>query len=52
MVTGRTTWDLSRAPTEKRTNWGTSLLELPAMANVTTLLVESQTWMDREQAIG
>ena len=51
MVTGRTTWDLSRAPIEKGTNWGTSLLELPAMANVTTLLVESRTWMDREQAV-
>lgn len=51
MVTGRTAWDLSKPTTAKGVTWGTSLLELPDMANVTTLLVESRTWIDREQAI-
>lgn len=51
MVTGRTAWDLSKSTTAKGTTWGTSLLELPAMENVTTLLVESRTWVDREQAV-
>lgn len=51
MVTGRTAWDLSKPPMAKGNTWGTSLLELPAMANVTTLLVESRTWIEREQAV-
>lgn len=51
MVTGRTAWDLCKPTTAKGITWGTSLLELQAMANVTTLLVESRTWIDREQAV-
>uniref|UniRef100_A0A0C9SB20 TSA: Wollemia nobilis Ref_Wollemi_Transcript_1116_1903 transcribed RNA sequence n=1 Tax=Wollemia nobilis TaxID=56998 RepID=A0A0C9SB20_9CONI len=50
MGTGRTAWDLNR-PLAAGAGWGTSLLELPALSNVSVLCVERNTWVPREQAV-
>ncbi|GLJ29546.1 hypothetical protein SUGI_0582760 [Cryptomeria japonica] len=47
VVTGRTVWDLCAATP----GWGTGLLELGALQNVTVLCVEGRTWVTREQAV-
>ncbi|GLJ29547.1 hypothetical protein SUGI_0582770 [Cryptomeria japonica] len=47
IVTGRTVWDLCEVSRE----WGTGLLELEALENVTVLCVEGRTWVTREQAV-
>lgn len=40
MVGGRITWDFRRTGA----GWGNNLLTLPAMHNMTTLVIESSTW--------
>lgn len=40
MVGGRITWDFRR----NGPGWGNNLLTLPAMQNMTTLVIESSTW--------
>ncbi|KAH9300272.1 hypothetical protein KI387_011855 [Taxus chinensis] len=47
IVTGRTAWDLCMVTR----GWGTGLLELRALENVTVLCVEGRTWVNREQAV-
>eukprot|EP01018_Ginkgo_biloba_P037609 Gb_07528 [translate_table: standard] len=50
VVMGRSAWDFSR-PLRRKEGWGTSLLELPGMLNVTCLVLESRSWPWQEQAI-
>ncbi|GLJ13079.1 hypothetical protein SUGI_0204790 [Cryptomeria japonica] len=50
VVMGRAAWDFSRSPWRVE-GWGTSLLELPAMLNVTSLVLESRPFPWQEQAV-
>lgn len=50
VVMGRTAWDFSRA-LNRREGWGTSLLEIPGLLNVTSLVLESRAFPWQEQAI-
>lgn len=50
VVMGRPAWDVSRA-LHRREGWGTSLLELPGLLNVTSLVLESRAFPWQEQAI-
>ncbi|KAG0496988.1 hypothetical protein HPP92_001679 [Vanilla planifolia] len=42
-VAGRITWDFRRQ-TEAESDWGSKLLLLPAIANMTALVIESSPW--------
>ncbi|KAJ7525483.1 hypothetical protein O6H91_17G053300 [Diphasiastrum complanatum] len=50
VVMGRTAWDFANS-VDNTQGWGTSFLELPAMTNVTALVLERRSWRDREQAV-
>eukprot|EP01018_Ginkgo_biloba_P001510 Gb_17818 [translate_table: standard] len=50
MCLGRTAWDFSR-PLANQEGWGTGLLLLPPMENVTALVLEGRSWLPREQAV-
>lgn len=50
VVMGRAAWDFNRSPWRIE-GWGTSILELPAMMNVTSLVFESRPFPWQEQAV-
>ncbi|KAJ7570262.1 hypothetical protein O6H91_01G112000 [Diphasiastrum complanatum] len=50
IVMGRTAWDFSN-PSDNKQGWGTSFLEMQAMANVTSLVLEKRIWRSNEQAV-
>ncbi|KAJ7570260.1 hypothetical protein O6H91_01G111900 [Diphasiastrum complanatum] len=50
IVMGRTAWDFSN-PLDNKQGWGTSFLEMQAMANVTSFVLEKRIWRSNEQAV-
>lgn len=50
LVGGRITWDFRRLSDEE-TDWGNKLLFLPAMKNMTMLVVEASPWNKNDMAI-
>uniref|UniRef100_A0A0C9S4A7 TSA: Wollemia nobilis Ref_Wollemi_Transcript_25498_1888 transcribed RNA sequence n=1 Tax=Wollemia nobilis TaxID=56998 RepID=A0A0C9S4A7_9CONI len=50
VVMGRPAWDFSR-PLGRADGWGTSILEAPAMFNVTSLVLESRAFPWQDQAV-
>ncbi|XP_071714071.1 xyloglucan galactosyltransferase MUR3-like [Rutidosis leptorrhynchoides] len=50
LVGGRPTWDYRRSSDEE-TDWGNKFLLLPAVKNMSTLLVESNPWNSNDFAI-
>lgn len=46
MVMGRTAWDFVDNP-----GWGTGMLELPGVTNMTVLMIEQRPWQRTEQAV-
>lgn len=46
MVMGRTAWDFVENPV-----WGTGILELPGVTNMTALMIERRPWQSTEQAV-
>ncbi|XP_031503372.1 probable xyloglucan galactosyltransferase GT19 [Nymphaea colorata] len=49
-VMGRPAWDFCR-PLSWSEGWGTSILELPELLNVTAMILESRAWAWQEQAV-
>ncbi|KAI0498326.1 hypothetical protein KFK09_021567 [Dendrobium nobile] len=49
-VAGRITWDFRRL-SDGETDWGSKLLLLPALANMTALVIESSPWHTNDMAI-
>uniref|UniRef100_A0A0C9RQL0 TSA: Wollemia nobilis Ref_Wollemi_Transcript_1805_2205 transcribed RNA sequence n=1 Tax=Wollemia nobilis TaxID=56998 RepID=A0A0C9RQL0_9CONI len=50
LVGGRITWDFRRL-SEQESDWGSKLLFLPAMKNMTMLVVEASPWNKNDMAI-
>lgn len=50
MVMGRVAWDFTR-PHGRRGGWGTGILDLPPLENVTALVLESRPFPWQEQAV-
>lgn len=51
MVFGRTSWDFGALMSDGIESWGTGILTLPHMLNITGLFLEGKRWMDNEQAV-
>jgi hypothetical protein len=52
MVLGRTSsWDFDVVSDGVVESWGTGILSLPHMKNVTTVLLERKPWLENEQAV-
>eukprot|EP01018_Ginkgo_biloba_P000731 Gb_01994 [translate_table: standard] len=52
MVMGRTAWDFVTNPAKSaKPAWGTGMLHMPGMANMTAMLIEKRSWVPSEQAI-
>ncbi|KAH9551887.1 hypothetical protein CY35_09G037300 [Sphagnum magellanicum] len=51
LIAGRTAWDFSRPLESNRENWGTSLLVLPELVNITAFTLESRRWAATDQAV-
>ncbi|KAJ7297426.1 hypothetical protein O6H91_Y058100 [Diphasiastrum complanatum] len=50
MVAGRITWDFRRK-TDKNSDWGNKLLLIPAVKNMTVLVIEASPWHHNDFAI-
>ncbi|CAM6034268.1 unnamed protein product [Sphagnum compactum] len=51
MVLGRTSWDFDVVSDGVVESWGTGMLSLAHMKNVTTVLLERNPWLENEQAV-
>ncbi|KAH8958944.1 hypothetical protein BDL97_06G054100 [Sphagnum fallax] len=51
LIAGRTAWDFSRSLEDDTGHWGTTLLVLPELANVTVFSLERRPWLSMDQAV-
>ncbi|KAH9557789.1 hypothetical protein CY35_07G102900 [Sphagnum magellanicum] len=51
LIAGRTAYDFARPLEGSFDNWGTTLLNLPELANITDLTLEGRKWLGMDQAI-